>query len=398
VSGEEAVTARTNGVLWVCRPAPSGIAPDARILGLPVARRVAVAAERAGYSRILFADAPGLSGALAGTRAERVGPEGLETTLKGNARLVVLRFGALPTVPWLRAILAESASELDAPSVGDAVRRLAGSADGCTAAANTGFGSAAPDAGAPDPASRAGLIELESPSDFPAAERLLLQSLIKDTEGFFSRHINRRISLAVTRRLARTRMTPNAMTAVSVGVGLIGAGFLASGDASFQFVGALLFLLHSILDGCDGELARLKFQESRLGGILDFWGDNVVHCAVFACLAAGWTRNTGDPRPLVLGATAIAGTLLSAGFVARHAFGSPADGPQFTSVTRRPETRLSRFADLLARRDFIYLVVLLAAFGKARWFLLLAGVGAPFFFLALLVIEASGRRLGRDLP
>ena len=39
---------------------------------------------------------------------------------------------------------------------------------------------------------------------------------------------------------------------------------------------------HSILDGCDGELARLKFQESRWGGILDFWGDNVVHSVIFA--------------------------------------------------------------------------------------------------------------------
>ena len=28
------------------------------------------------------------------------------------------------------------------------------------------------------------------------------------------------------------------------------------------------------LDGCDGELARLKFKESRWGGLLDFWGDN----------------------------------------------------------------------------------------------------------------------------
>jgi hypothetical protein len=59
---------------------------------------------------------------------------------------------------------------------------------------------------------------------------------------------------------------------------------------------------------------------------------------------------------------------------------------------------LSRLADMLARRDFIYLVVLLSAFGRARWFLGLAAIGAPAFFLTLLVIEASGRRLGRDVP
>ena len=161
----------------------------------------------------------------------------------------------------------------------------------------------------------------------------------------------------MTRRLAATRMTPNAMTAVSVAIGLAGAAFFLSGEARFQFAGALLFLLHSILDGCDGELARLKFQESRLGGVLDFWGDNVVHCAVFACLAVGWSRDAADPRPLIAGALAVAGTLLSAGFVARHALGNAGGGPQFTSVTRRAQTRLSRIADMLARRDFIYLVV-----------------------------------------
>ena len=56
-----------------------------------------------------------------------------------------------------------------------------------------------------------------------------------------------------------------------------------------QTIGALLFLAHSILDGCDGELARLKFQQSRWGGVLDFWGDNVVHTVIFACMGVGWS-------------------------------------------------------------------------------------------------------------
>ncbi|MEO8432302.1 MAG: CDP-alcohol phosphatidyltransferase family protein [Acidobacteriota bacterium] len=358
------MTGRAAGVLWVAPPPADGISARTRLLGVPLARRVAVAAERAGFERILFAAAPGLAESLAGTRAEVVEGGPPAPPPEGPARLVVLPFGVLPTSAWLRGRV----DGTDGPRSSDA------------------------------PASRAGLIEIASGKDLPSAERRLLQSLIKDTEGFFSRHINRRVSLAVTRRLAGTRMTPNAMTAISVAIGLAGAAFFLSGEARFQFAGALLFLLHSILDGCDGELARLKFQESRLGGVLDFWGDNVVHCAVFACLAVGWSRDTADPRPLIAGALAVAGTLLSAGFVARHALGHAAGGPQFTSVTRRAQTRTSRIADMLARRDFIYLVVLLSAFGKARWFLALAAAGAPIFFFTLLAIEAAGRRLGRDLP
>ena len=71
------------------------------------------------------------------------------------------------------------------------------------------------------------------------------------------------------------------------------------------------------------------------------------------------------------------------------------DGPQFTSVTSGPGTSFSRLADALARRDFIYLVILLSAFGRAHWFLALAAAGAPLFFFFLVAIEASGRRLRR---
>ena len=67
------------------------------------------------------------------------------------------------------------------------------------------------------------------------------------------------------------------------------------------------------------------------------------------------------------------------------------DGPLFTSVTRTAQSRLSRLADMLARRDFIYLVILLSVFGKARWFLVLAALGAPAFFLVLVAIAVAGR-------
>ena len=70
-----------------------------------------------------------------------------------------------------------------------------------------------------------------------------------------------------------------------------------------QTMGALLFLAHSILDGCDGELARLQFQQSRWGGVLDFWGDNVVHIVIFACswLSAGAWLLGPSVGPLALG-------------------------------------------------------------------------------------------------
>jgi phosphatidylglycerophosphate synthase len=230
------------------------------------------------------------------------------------------------------------------------------------------------------------LVRVSNRADLPHAERWLLQGLVKDTEGFMSRHVERKISLAVTRRIVGTGITPNQMTAVSVAIGVVGALFFLSSAPAYQLIGALLFLLHSILDGCDGEIARLKYLESRFGGLLDFWGDNVVHSAVFVCIGLGWWMADGALLPLLLACSATVGGLLSAGFVyqqtMRH---KSSEGPLFTSTTTsEAPSRLSVLADALARRDFIYLVVIVSAFGKAHWFLILSAIGAPIFFIVVL--------------
>jgi phosphatidylglycerophosphate synthase len=197
----------------------------------------------------------------------------------------------------------------------------------------------------------------------------------------------------VTRRLARTSITPNAMTLVCVALGLAAAWAFVSPALPRQIAGGVLFLLHSILDGCDGELARLKFRESRRGGVLDFWGDNVVHVAVFSALAVAWSSASGRSFPLVLGAMAVGGTVLCAGFLYMYAMRPrPGGGPVLTTVSPSQRTRLAGVLDALARRDFIYLVMVLALFGKAYWILAAVAVGTPGFFLALLVMAYGSRR------
>ncbi len=103
----------------------------------------------------------------------------------------------------------------------------------------------------------------------------------------------------------------------------------------WQTVGALLFLAHSILDGCDGELARLKFQESRFGGIIDYWGDNVVHIAVFACMAVGWCLSIGEHGHYCLASRQALGNLGSAWFVYWRVM-----RPKNTMVRFLPQLRL----------------------------------------------------------
>lgn len=334
------------------------------VAGLPLEGRLLQAGRRAGFGGV-------------------VRPGDADAALDGaGGRIVVVPANVVPQVAWLRALrempvrperLYVDASGVAVIDTADPERAVA------AARARTLPAQYEVVDGSFDTAGR---FVIRSAADVPAAERWLLSSLIKPTEGFMSRHVERRVSLAVTRRLMRTRMTPNAMTLISIAIGLASAPFFLSSAPAFQLVGALLFLTHSILDGCDGELARLKFMESPIGAVLDFWGDNLVHVAVFGALAVGWSRQVGAAWPLGVGAVAIAATVATASLLA-HRFTAPA--------TAEHRTLGARLADTLAHRDFIYVILVLAAFGRAAWFLAVMAVGAPLFLLALLALGGARR-------
>src|SRR6185312_2941334 len=381
-------------------PTPDG---DPTVLGLGLMRRTAVAARRAGCGQIFLL-----------TR-DHAAPPGIVTISNWSqlaaapmpsqaVPLLIAPAAILSETNWLER-LAETRIEpaawaaipqrivmLAAEAVPDALAALyaEGGAYDFTAVEDRLTRRFGPPAAIPagiDP-----MVVMTS-VDVRVAEQRLLRSLVKDTDGFMARHVERPISLQIVRRLASTAVTPNQITIASAAIGLFGAPFFLSEFWFWQTVGALLFLTHSIVDGCDGELARLKFQESRWGGVLDFWGDNVVHIVTFACMAAGWSVSVAALWPLLLGAAAALGNLGSAAFVYWRLMRiKDHSGPLFTSVSTTPDNRLARLLDAASRRDFIYLVLILALFGKSNWFLLLAALGAQIFFILLVFLAVRERR------
>jgi phosphatidylglycerophosphate synthase len=110
------------------------------------------------------------------------------------------------------------------------------------------------------------------------AEWALIRRMNKSYEGPVDALINWRFSMRITRLLARRSLavTPNHVTIVAIVVGLI-ASVLASRGQWWSFaVAGVLLELNSILDSCDGELARLRYQFSKLGQWLDNLSDDVV--------------------------------------------------------------------------------------------------------------------------
>jgi len=91
----------------------------------------------------------------------------------------------------------------------------------------------------------------------------------KPQDGFVSRFLNRPISSRITRLLVKFPIHPSAFT-TSIFVLPVAAGvFLLRGDYLSILMGAAIFQVFSILDGCDGEIARAKNLESKFGERLD---------------------------------------------------------------------------------------------------------------------------------
>jgi hypothetical protein len=71
---------------------------------------------------------------------------------------------------------------------------------------------------------------------------------------------------------------------------------------------------------------------------LDYWGDNVVHSAVFFALAYSWGERTGESFPYILGGLAIFGGLASAGWIYfKTMHNKSGKEPLYTSVSMDTE-------------------------------------------------------------
>lgn len=222
------------------------------------------------------------------------------------------------------------------------------------------------------------------------ARRWLLNTARKSTDGFMARHFDRNISLTVTGMILDTSITPNQMTLVSAGIGVLGGLCFLAGAYAWAVLGASLVLLHSVIDGCDGELARLKFMESPYGRQLDFWGDNVVHAVLF--LSMGWGLRGVEPIAPWLGLSASAAALGSA-WLSSGADSAISSASQGRAKPGAQAAGLAAFAEkaqvALAQRDFIYLLLILSIVGKPAIFLWAAGIGSPVFFLATAALTAA---------
>jgi CDP-L-myo-inositol myo-inositolphosphotransferase len=216
--------------------------------------------------------------------------------------------------------------------------------------------------------------DVDTPETRKYAEKVLLKKLTKSIDGPVSKLVNRRVSKLITRSVMNLPVVPNHMTFVGLIVGLAAAVVtaLVTPEALWMIpLGGVLYQLSSIIDGVDGELARLKFKHSDWGEWFDTVSDSVINLSYQLALGIAVFRVTADPLWWQLGLT----TFVMGTIVVLTIFRSLASSGKRSHLaiewdfesTSNPNKLQAFFKTFkfVGKRDFYALVLMVLSFGGA---------------------------------
>jgi archaetidylinositol phosphate synthase len=170
--------------------------------------------------------------------------------------------------------------------------------------------------------------------------------------------------------LKDSRVTPNHLTSVRLGVGLAAAAAFIPGTYGLANLGALLLILSNFLDHTDGELARVSGKTSRIGHLYDLASDASVTILLFIAMGIGARSNSPAWPPMAAGVLGlIAGSAIALIFLLRMRLEDMAG----KSASRQPS--LGGFET----EDVLYLLPLVTVSNSELPFLVAAAAVAPLF-------------------
>ena len=211
-----------------------------------------------------------------------------------------------------------------------------------------------------------------------AAATVRLINLENDSplsEGILEKAWNRRLARMLLPWVLAQPISPNQITLFSFLVGLLAVWGFAHGSYAAAAGAGLLLPLILVLDCLDGMVARLKFQESPLGALLDVHGDSILNLLLFLGMATGCYRSSGRPLYLFLGALILMGYGACWQLARQLPFSQPlAQQPAAVAQSRR-----GRLWTEAVSRDFFYIILLMALLRRLDWLVVLLAVGTNIF-------------------
>ncbi len=222
------------------------------------------------------------------------------------------------------------------------------------------------------------------------AERKLESWLVKPTDGIFAR-MNRKVSIPISRQLIKFPITPNMVSLFTLGVSFASGLYFGLGGYWNALIGAVLSVWASILDGCDGEVARLKLQASDFGCWLDTICDYLYYIFIFVGMTVGLVRSTGKTSYLTWGGMLLFGaiaTFVLASIGRKRLSGHRPE--QYLAVWQKkaesqmsnPLAYIGRHLEFIIRRCFLPYALLAFAILNLTWIpICVGGVGATLAWI-----------------
>jgi len=220
-------------------------------------------------------------------------------------------------------------------------------------------------------------------SDVPRARREVLAGAVRVGDGLVARHLNRPISLRITERLVAWPVKPWQLSVASFAVTVLAGLSFAVGHAT---TGGLLAQSASVLDGVDGEVARVRYQDSPFGGLYDALLDRIGEAVVIGGMTLyAWLGGAGATA-VALGFAALAGNSLS--MLVKEKYSAQFDQP--FAMERDGRWRWA----LLGRDGRLFLALFAGVTGQIEWVLAYLAVGTHVQAGARLVrIRAEAARI-----
>ncbi len=129
--------------------------------------------------------------------------------------------------------------------------------------------------------------------------------------------MNRSLTTLLSNYLLRTGITPNQITVISFLIALVGSAFLFLGTYAAGVLGGVLIQAGSVVDGSDGEVARLKGIATPRGAWLDTMLDRYADLAMTFAIVAAYARHLPGSFPWITGMVAATGFIL-VGYVTKE--------------------------------------------------------------------------------
>ncbi len=230
-----------------------------------------------------------------------------------------------------------------------------------------------------------------SKAELKQVKKRMIKNLTKPTDGIVSRNINRRVSTSISRWVTYLPVSPNQITLVTGLIAFIPCYFMYQGGYKNWLIGAATYQLASILDGVDGEIARLKMKSSKFGQWLDTMLDFVSMIAVLLCLVAGVHRVDQPEYIRWAGKLAIIFAVLCFLGLLLYVIRFKKEGSfsiQYSFLDSDSKwAKVIKSLDFLGKRDFyIFFFLILALFGLMPWALVYVGTITVMVFV--FVVQA----------